>query len=118
MGAFKYLLKAYKISARKRGYAFDLTEEQFGSITQQNCHCCGIKPNGIVDRKDRNRSFTYNGLDRVDNTKGYTMDNIVPCCKICNQAKGKLTLQEFQEWIRRIYAKNNSPLVECGENII
>ena len=28
------------------------------------------------------------GLDRIDNTKGHTKDNVVPCCYACNTARG------------------------------
>ena len=28
------------------------------------------------------------GLDRLDNSRGYTKDNVVPCCGICNIARG------------------------------
>ena len=52
---------------------------------------------------DNNGDYVYNGIDRIDNNKGYTIDNIVPCCAKCNYAKGKLTLQEFKELIEGIY---------------
>ena len=50
-----------------------------------------------------NGIYIYNGIDRIDNNKGYTIDNIVPCCHICNQAKSSFTLQEFQDWIEKVY---------------
>jgi 5-methylcytosine-specific restriction endonuclease McrA len=28
------------------------------------------------------------GLDRVDNSRGYAPDNVVPCCQECNRIKG------------------------------
>ena len=31
------------------------------------------------------------------------IDNCVPCCKICNIAKRNMTLEEFDEWIKRLY---------------
>ena len=46
----------------------------------------------------------------MDNSKGYSLDNIVPCCKICNRAKSDLTYKDFIEWIRRL--KNRSD--ECN----
>ena len=47
--------------------------------------------------------FYYNGVDRVDNQKGYTVNIIVPCCKRCNVANSDLTLEEFYSWVQEIY---------------
>lgn len=30
------------------------------------------------------------GLDRINNSKGYTIDNIVPCCGNCNKLKNNI----------------------------
>jgi len=95
-------------SYKQKAYNYVLTEKQFEEITQQPCYYCGAKPNNRANRKDCNGVYIYNGLDRVDNTKGYTVENVVPCCKICNIAKGKLTLQEFKKWIDQIYHYLNS----------
>lgn len=32
------------------------------------------------------------------------MENCVPCCKVCNSAKGTLTPSEFLSWRQRIAA--------------
>jgi hypothetical protein len=89
---------------------FELTEEQFIGITQKDCFYCGTRPNNIAkrillnQRKDSD-DFIYNGIDRVDNTKDYTIDNVVPCCKICNFAKRNMSLKDFKNWIERVYNK-------------
>jgi len=101
----RIIMSLYKWQAKKRGHKWELTEEQFKNITQKNCFYCGAPPSNISRRNKTNGNYTYNGLDRVDNTKGYTIDNVVPCCFICNQAKHKLTIQEFKDWIERIYHK-------------
>ena len=101
----------YKANAKRRGYDFNLTEEQFKEMTQKDCYYCGAKPNQFFKQKYHNNyrkfngDFIYNGLDRIDSNKGYTIDNIVPCCSICNYAKHNLTLQEFQDWIEKVYNK-------------
>jgi len=87
----------YKRRAKRKGQEYNLTEEQFIELTQKDCHYCGAKPNNKNIKKGCNGDYIYNGLDRVDNDKGYTMDNVVPCCRNCNRAKYKMTLQEFQE---------------------
>ena len=47
-----------------------------------------------------------NGIDRVDSSKGYTLENSVPCCKYCNIAKHTMTSTEFYAWVRRVYEFN------------
>ena len=96
-------ISLYKIRAKKRGLEYKLTEEQFEEITKQDCYYCGVKPNNKYDRNGLNGEFIYNGIDRIDNEKGYTMDNVVPCCKHCNMAKNTFTTQEFKNWIKKIY---------------
>ena len=39
----------------------------------------------------------------MDNEKGYTFDNVVPCCSICNYAKKSMSKEQFLQWIKRIY---------------
>ena len=97
------IIDNYKRHAKKRGYNFELTKEQFEEITQKDCFYCGAKPNNIRKAYGYNGNYIYNGIDRVDNTKNYTIDNVVPCCKICNIAKNNLTLQEFKDWIKKVY---------------
>jgi len=99
------IFRDYKRIAKIRGHTFNLTEEQFAKLIKQDCHYCGAKPNNVAKQNKCNGSYTYNGLDRVDNTKGYTLDNVVPCCITCNMAKGEKTIQEFNDWIKKVSDK-------------
>ena len=60
---------------------------------------CEMKEKGKIS----DTILKINGLDRVDSSKGYTIDNVVPCCAICNTAKNKMTQKEFKEWIKTVY---------------
>ena len=46
-----------------------------------------------------------NGIDRKDSTKGYSIDNCVPCCPMCNKMKQTFTEEEFLNQIAKIYNK-------------
>ena len=105
LAMMRKMLNNYKQNAKIRGYDFNLTKKQFLKLTKQDCYYCGAKPNNIQKSEYHNGDFLYNGLDRIDNNKGYTIDNVVPCCKICNHAKNNLTLEEFQGWLKRTYNK-------------
>jgi len=92
----------YKASATRRKLEWALKDEQFDVLVKQNCYYCGIEPFNVLTKRGQVGSFTYNGIDRVDNLKGYTVGNVVSCCKICNYAKGRSTPEEFDSWLNRI----------------
>jgi len=72
----------YKHDAKKRNYCFELSFNEFMELWQVRCKYCGVDIKTI-------------GVDRIDNSIGYTKENIVPCCRECNRMKGKLSTKEF-----------------------
>lgn len=99
----------------KRECYSDCSFDLFYSLSQKNCHYCGRQPYRTInianwngkhysDNQKRNGNFTYNGLDRIDSSLGHTIDNVVPCCYMCNTMKSDLSLKDFVEHIRRIHA--------------
>lgn len=93
----------YKRSATVRGLEFSLSFEDFLALTKQNCIYCGSEPKGIQKTPSLNGNHIYNGLDRVNNNLGYTIENVVPCCKRCNKGKSNISKEEFLEWIDSVY---------------
>ena len=87
----------YEKGAKTRGYEFEITFEQFEVLTKQKCHYCNCEPSMKCRVKGGNGSYIYNGLDRVDNSIGYKISNIVPCCNFCNRAKKCMSQEEFIE---------------------
>lgn len=105
LASMRRTVRKYKRNAKKRGLEYKLTDEQFKEITQRNCFYCGAKPGNINKPKHCNGEYIYNGIDRVDNNKGYTIDNVVACCRFCNYRKGALPFPEFKAWIEKVYVK-------------
>lgn len=87
-------LATYKRSAKKRSHVWDIPEKEFRSLVAQPCFYCGYTPDTRI-----------NGLDRIDNVKGYTLENCRTCCKICNYAKNTMSEKEFFDWVRRVYSR-------------
>lgn len=87
------MYKLYTKSAAKRQIEFTLNKEDFIKLLMLPCAYCGKIPLNESDR---------NGLDRVDNTKGYILDNVVPCCFDCNQMKGKKSVEHFLSHVKNI----------------
>jgi hypothetical protein len=94
--------------AKKRGLVWEITLEDWKRLTVLACHYCGAAPSNCSEGGyGRNGSYRYNGLDRVDNGVGYTLENVVPCCKWCNHAKSDSGVVEFLAWACRIALKHN-----------
>ena len=94
----------YKTNAKKRGYEFSLTKELFKNIIVQCCHYCGCEPSKTYYSYNKDHStFTCNGIDRKNNTLGYTEENSLPCCEPCNRAKLEMSYNEFKSWINRVF---------------
>jgi hypothetical protein len=84
-------------AAKKRGIHFDLTLEQFKALIEfAKCYYAGCK-----------LPETKGGLDRLDPNKGYTMDNVVPCCTLHNKMKSTLNEEEFYREMEKILEHRN-----------
>jgi len=91
--------------AVRRGLAYELTREQFMTFWQKPCTYCGD-------------AIPTVGLDRVENDKGYTLDNLVSCCAVCNSMKSSMTMAQFLARCGRIAARTsdcNSAITHGGK---
>lgn len=101
LAAINSLFYDYKCNASNRLLVFDISLSKFKTIIFQRCFYCGIEPSGI--HRAGLHEIKYNGLDRIDSKKGYTVKNVVPCCKDCNFSKTDMSQDEFYAWIKRLY---------------
>jgi hypothetical protein len=112
--------RQYRNNAKTRNYHWGLTTEMFRHLASQDCFYCGLAPQPNAcgkntylrtttkqtsehrDEVAEAKMLCTSGVDRVDNTLGYTPDNVVPCCKYCNRAKLDYSPQEWHAWLDRI----------------
>lgn len=97
----------YRKGAESREIYFSIDISDFVLIIKKDCYYCGVEPR--MKLKD-NLDFLYNGLDRIDNEKGYQIDNVVPCCWDCNRAKGRKSLSDFLSWLDRFNGRKINQL--------
>ena len=90
----------YRNSAKARGLEFNLSENDFHRLILGNCYYCNRPPADVY--KTHLDSCVFNGIDRVDSTLGYFIDNCVSCCRFCNMAKSDLSVDKFLDWINWI----------------
>ena len=86
----KHTIGLYKRAAKYRGIEHTLTEMEMLRLIKLQCSYCGAQPNPL------------NGIDRIDNSRGYVEGNVITACSTCNYAKRDMTLEEFKAWILRV----------------
>ena len=79
----------YKRASSRRGYSFELTFDDYKTIIEKPCYLCG--------------TINAVGIDRMDNSIGYTLENSRPCCEMCNRMKWAFGLEEFNQHVKKIY---------------
>lgn len=98
--ALTKLYSNYRWRARRDGLVFELTREEFRALTKRNCHYCGRRPGQTY--MAHLHSYVYNGIDRVKNSDGYRLSNVVAACWECNRWKGALSTEQFILQIARV----------------
>lgn len=94
---------SYVYKTKKVGLTWALDFDMFMKITQSDCAYCGAAPAQVhLPNNGSNGPFTYNGIDRTDNERGYEDGNVVPCCGYCNRMKSNKTVHRFLDHVNRI----------------
>jgi hypothetical protein len=101
----KLLLRHYQYRDKKIGIICDLTIDWIKqNITSKSCVYC-----------DETKNI---GCDRIDNTKGHTLDNVIPSCKRCNFIRNKFfTVEEMKKIGLVIRQIENERGYICQESI-
>lgn len=98
------LFSLYKRKALLRKIGFNLTKENFQKLVLSNCFYCGVIPSQRLKRlKTDNLQILYNGIDRINSSLNYDMDNCVASCRYCNQSKSNLSLRDWKEYLKRLF---------------
>lgn len=65
-----------KNKAKAKGIEWSITKAEFNILRDKPCAYCGA-----------NIVTTGSGLDRINSDLGYILNNVVPCCYLCNTIK-------------------------------
>ena len=105
--AITSILGSYRWNAKDRGLPFELTREDVAKLIGQPCYYCGVEGSNHAPSRS-GEGFRYNGIDRVDSSRGYFLDNVVACCGDCNRRKSATPQAEFIAWAIRIAERHGS----------
>lgn len=82
-----------KANSKPRGLEVQISFEQYTEILKENkCYYCDMSLTGTAGCS----------LNRVDNNKGYLIDNVKPCCKFCNSIMNNFTKEELKNRVYKI----------------
>lgn len=87
--------KTYKNNAKNKNRIFDFTEDEFVKMSKLPCVYCG-------EYSDTYNEEPFNGIDRIDSNLGYSADNCVPCCAICNRMKMDMDVDAWFNKMKQI----------------
>jgi hypothetical protein len=105
---YKRIEKTYKHNAKARSLIYDLSLDVLTRLVSSDCHYCGNPPS--LTRIDIHpNDVLKNGIDRIDNSKGYSEENCVPSCFMCNRAKKGLPLDLFLSHVNKIALRHSKP---------
>ena len=85
---YAMMFNSYRSRAKAKKMAFTLGREQFLQLLSSPCRYCGSR----IDV----------GVGRRNSKEGYTMENSVSACRICNYGKNTGTEEDFLAYIDRI----------------
>lgn len=106
----------HRCGARRRGLV-ELSKPKWESLTKSPCYYCeAIDMKNIADTVCYSRvkaahkgedkclyGIALNGIDRIDNNRGYEEDNVVACCFMCNSMKSDLSFEKFIRHLTTIH---------------
>lgn len=100
------IYEVIKQGAKKRGVNFSLDKEDFVlwyNAEERICIYCKRTEDDILKDKDiiQNKSGRLT-IDRLNNNRGYRLNNIGLCCRRCNTIKGNFFTQKEMEQIGKI----------------
>lgn len=88
----------YKRRAEKKQLCFELSKENFTKLTYSTCYLCG-----------KEKTFEHcNGIDRINNSQGYSIENSKSCCGGCNYMKNAFAIDTFFTQLLSIYKHQHS----------
>lgn len=89
----------FKYQAKKRGKVVTLTFDEYLKIKISDCFYCEVEYY-LYEKICKKLGFRtpYMTIDRKNNLEGYSRENSIACCFICNKTKGNFfTANEMKE---------------------
>ena len=91
-----YMIRNVKFSAKRRGIPFNLKYTDFE--LPEYCPYLNIKLEFIKELGSDGNSLNHATIDRIDNSKGYIVGNIIVVSRLANQMKSCANFDQLQSF--------------------
>lgn len=105
-------LAAAKTRAKVKGIPFTLTLEALLMKWKEQQGKCFYTGSAMTHTRNDEKVVS---LDRLDNHGGYTPENVVLCCSVINDMKGRMSVESFLNWCRAVTATASCSAASCTE---
>jgi hypothetical protein len=101
----KKLITNYTKSSRVRCLKWELGDPLALELFYSPCHFCGDAPSRILkSSRGRLAPKMVSGIDRMNNSEGYVIGNVLACCVRCNYAKHDMGYEDYVKLIAKTHA--------------
>jgi hypothetical protein len=103
------LMTYLRSKAKQRGLIFEVTAQELWDLFEFQEHKCALSgvpitlTTEINEQSNINREKVTASLDRVDNSKGYTIDNVQWVHKTINAMRRQYSIKEYLDWCELVY---------------
>lgn len=98
---------SYKKGAKKRNLAFDITPEDILELYKKQNGLCAFTGAKLICNSTNSAKNNWS-IDRIENNKGYTKDNIILVAKTANMFRNRSTIKEFLEFCNMVACNKNA----------
>lgn len=102
-GTISQILGAAKKRAKSKNIDFSITTNDLNNLLNKQNNCCNIT--NIPFELSGSKSPWTISLDRIDNEKGYTLDNVQLVCWMYNNCKNKWSDKEVVTFAKALCAQ-------------
>jgi len=103
-------LRQYKRMAVDTGIKWTITDNHFYALIRGLCYYCGWQPVALQQ---------FNGVDRYEESQGYTPQNSVPICTACEAIRHEFPSAEAMwKHVKRILDRHTGGIVHPSKAVI
>jgi hypothetical protein len=109
----KHYLNHLRLKAKTRKGSINITTAELVDLWERQKGKCALTDWKMTMRRRTGIVRTNASIDRIDSSKGYTLDNIQLVCVAANKAKFDLSHEEFVKLCRSVLTNARKRSVPC-----